>query len=132
MKHILLAHDQVEGAALRRHFLECAGFRVSTVASSQECLSALAAELPDLAVIDVLVEGLNGFELCRQIRAKYGVADVPLVLGSELYSADVFRQEASRVGAQAYLVDPRDYDALLAAIQHALVAREANEAQVAA
>jgi CheY-like chemotaxis protein len=131
MRDILLVHDQLESPWPRRHFLESAGYRVSTSASADECLAALARAMPDLLVIDVLIEGLNGFELCRRIRARHGVAELPIVLGSELYRAEVFREEASLVGAQAYLVEPRDLDSLLAAIHHLLAARDADDAQAA-
>ena len=132
MREILLAHDQLEAPWPRRHLLESVGYRVSTAASSDECLAALARSTPDLLVIDVLVEGLNGFELCRRIRAGLSPTDLPIVLGSEIYSADVFRAEASRVGAQAYLIEPYDGDALLAAVQDLLVARDADDGAQAA
>jgi CheY-like chemotaxis protein len=101
---------------MRRHFLERAGYEVVMVASSEALLERLRVATPALLVIDVLVDGLNGFELCRRVREHFRAEELPIVLGSEVYSADIFRAEAERVGAQAYLTEPRDLDELLGAV----------------
>jgi CheY-like chemotaxis protein len=132
MRSVLLVHDGFESPWPRKHFLESAGYQVDTLASADACLAQLAQCTPDVVVLDVLIEGVNGFELCRRIRSRYKASELPVVMGSDIYVADLFREEASRVGAQAFLVEPRDPEALLAAVGMALVARDADEAQAAA
>ena len=132
MKQIYLVHDQDESPWVRRHFLERAGYEVLTIASSEGLLERLRDAPPDLLVIDVLVEGLNGFELCRSVRERFTPDELPIVLGSAVYTALVFREEAERAGAQEYLTAPRDLDTLLAAVNGLLEARPSQRAPSAA
>ena len=120
MKEIVLVHDAAESPWQRRYCLERAGYDVTTLSNSEALLERLREYgAPALLVIDVLVDGLNGFELCRRVRACFDAAELPIVLGSDVYSADVFRAEAERAGAQEYLTSPRDLDQLLDAVDRA-------------
>jgi len=120
MQTIHLVHDQQESAATRRSFLEMSGFRVVPIRSSRECLERIALEKPDLALIDVLIEGLNGFELCRRIRTTFEPAELPVILGSTIYRSRIYRDEALRAGAQRYLLRPVKLDELVRQISEVL------------
>lgn len=124
MKKIVLVHDASESPLQRRYCLERAGYDVTTTSDSEALLERLRGDAaPALLVIDVLVDGLNGFALCRRVREHFAQAELPIVLGSEVYSADVFRAEAERAGAQEYLTSPRDLDQLLDAVDRATAPR---------
>ena len=120
MQTIHLVHDQQESAATRKSFLEMSGFRVVLIRSSRECLERIALEKPDLALIDVLIEGLNGFELCRRIRTTFEPAELPVILGSTIYRSRIYRDEALRAGAQRYLLRPVKLDELVRQISEVL------------
>jgi len=120
MKHVLLVHDASEEAWSRQDYLERAGYQVTAVPSEAQCLELLATKQPDLVVLDVLIEGRNGFEVCRHIRRTIPPKEMPIVLCSEIYRSSQFREEARNAGAQGYLLKPCEPGELLATIQGAL------------
>jgi CheY-like chemotaxis protein len=110
---IFFVHDMQENPAARRHYLELAGFHVTPLRGSARCLEALEQRLPCLILLDVLIPGANGFELCRAIRAKHPPEKLPIVLGSHLFRSKTYVEEAAAAGAQRYLLYPVASDELL-------------------
>ena len=66
--NILVCDDEVEVAELLSHLLEREGFVVRTCNSGDEALALLASNVFDLAILDIMMPGTDGFEVCRQIR----------------------------------------------------------------
>ena len=126
MQHVFLVHDQQESAVTRRSFLEMSGYKVTTMSSGLECLERLAADKPDLVLIDVLVDGPNGFEICRRIRQRHKPADLPVILGSTIYRSRIYRDEALKAGAQRYLLRPLRLDDLVKQIGEVLAGQPAT------
>jgi CheY-like chemotaxis protein len=111
MEEIFFVHDQQESPAVRKHFLETSGYKVTAMPSGGDCLSLLEQRKPSLVLLDVLIEGANGFELCRTIRNRFPAEELPIVLTSTVYHARIYRDEAQAAGAQAYVqrpIDPED------------------------
>jgi CheY-like chemotaxis protein len=123
-RHILLVHDQNEAPYVRQSFLEGAGFRVSAVGSSEAALQHIQDARPDAVVMDILIEGLNGFETCRRIRRLHDHQDLPVVLCSEIYRSRAFRDEAFSAGAQRYLLKPLRLEELVGELQALLASRQ--------
>ena len=73
---VLLVEDEQEIADLMRDFLEADGFRVAHSVGADDALAVFAAAAPDCVLLDVMIPGLSGFELCRRLRA---ASDVPLL-----------------------------------------------------
>ncbi len=73
---VLIVDDEAGIVALLRDFLEAEGFAVLSARSDTEALTVLAQQPVDCVVLDIMLPGLSGFELCRQIRA---ASDVPLL-----------------------------------------------------
>ena len=69
MRTIYFAHDQQESPEARKHFLELAGYVVKLMKSYRELSAAFKEGPPDLVLIDVLLEGKNGFESARMIES---------------------------------------------------------------
>src|SRR5262245_37870132 len=113
MKEILFIHDQLENPWVRQHFLETAGYRVHATKSGIAGLERIAAQQPSLVLMDVLVEGRNGFDVCREIRKRHKAEDLPVILCSEIYRSRLFRDEAAAAGAQRYLLKPMRLDDLV-------------------
>ena len=112
MNEVWLIHDDQEGPVARQSFLEMSGYSVRVLQSADELYGLLERGRPSVLVMDVLIHGRNGFELCRDLRAKYRAEELPIVLCSELYRARNFVEEAARVGAQHYLLKPFPLDRL--------------------
>ena len=112
MKTIHFVHDQQESPEPRRSALEASGFHVELFASGADCLARLEEAPPALVLLDVLVEGPHGFDVCRSIREKHPAETLPVILGSHVYRSRIYRDEATAAGAQRYLLYPADTEDL--------------------
>jgi CheY-like chemotaxis protein len=106
MQAIFLVHDQQEGPGMRKHFLELSGYRVTAMPSGAECLTLLEKRKPVLVLMDILLDGANGFEICRTIRHRFAAKELPIVLCTTVYHARIYRDEAVAAGAQGYVLRP--------------------------
>lgn len=113
MQEIYLVHDQQESPSTRKNFLEMSGYKVTLMRSGAECLEALGSRKPTLVMLDVLIEGQDGFEVCRAIRAHYPARDLPVILTTDIYRSRIYRDEALAAGAQAYILRPIKVDDLV-------------------
>lgn len=125
MKQIVLVHDQQESATPRKSFLEVSGYGVTLVANGGEALTRIDELKPDLVLVDVLLEGLNGFEVCRKLRDSYGPDELPVLLSSAIYRSRIYRDEAVAAGAQGYILKPCEPDELVREVAQALARSEA-------
>jgi CheY-like chemotaxis protein len=116
MPAIFFAHDQQESPAPRRQVLEYTGFEVELFEDGTSLLAALAQRKPDLVLLDVLLPGAHGFDVCRAIRERFTAAELPVLLTSDVYRARAYRDEAEAAGAQEYLLRPIQPDEL---VEHA-------------
>ena len=79
-RKILVVDDSATEVAVMSSSLKAAGFDVITAATGEEALSHLERDTPDAIVLDVIMPGKNGFQLCRQIRNDARWSKVPIVL----------------------------------------------------
>lgn len=97
---ILVVDDEDEIAALMQDFLEAEGFRVLTAPDGERALELLEQVPVDCLLLDIMMPGLSGFELCRQIRA---TRDLPILfLSARDGDADKIRGLA--LGGDDYIV----------------------------
>lgn len=114
MQKIFLVHDHQESPAARKTNLEHAGFEVTLMRSGEEVLKALATTKPSLILMDILLDGKNGFDVTRAIRERVGPQEVPIILTSHIYRSRIYRDEANAAGAQRYLLLPVKIEELVA------------------
>src|SRR5439155_14661234 len=78
---ILIVDDTVHNVKMLADLLAAKGYAIVTAASGQEGLEKVEAEQPDLVLLDVMMPGMDGYEVCRRIRAnpEYGILPVLLV-----------------------------------------------------
>lgn len=79
LKRILLIEDEVSIAELQRDYLEINDFQVDVEYSGETGLQIALQEEYDLIILDIMLPKMNGFEICKQIRA---VKDIPILLVS--------------------------------------------------
>jgi DNA-binding response OmpR family regulator len=96
---VLVVEDEPEIAALMRDFLEADGFCVQLAADAEEAAGALGMT-PACVLLDVMLPGASGFELCRDIRAE---SDVPILFLSAR-DADADKIRGLGLGADDYIV----------------------------
>ena len=70
MKHILIVDDDQEIRALLAEYLERNGYRASTLPDGRGLMAALEERAVDLVVLDLMMPGVDGLTLCRELRAK--------------------------------------------------------------
>lgn len=122
MADILVIDDDEQMLQLVSMMLRRGGHRSSLANTPQQGLAQLAAQKPDLVVLDVMMPGMSGYELCRQIRAHAELADLPILILSAR-SQEVDRQAGLQSGATDYLSKPVMAQSLLQRIEEILSRR---------
>lgn len=72
-ERILVVDDEVEIVELLTDYLRAEGYRVTIASNGREALDKAGAEKPDLVILDIMMPDLDGFEVCRRLRANSGV-----------------------------------------------------------
>jgi CheY-like chemotaxis protein len=109
---IVVADDNVDFAESLQAILEINGHDVTIVPDGEAALAAIRRQLPDLAILDIGMPGLNGYELARRLRAEAATASLYLIAVTGWGQA-ADRQAASDAGFDRHLVKPLEPDALL-------------------
>jgi two-component system phosphate regulon response regulator PhoB len=117
--HILIVEDETSLVELLRYNLEKEGFRVSAANDGEEGLALLHESKPDLLVLDWMLPHVSGIEICRQIRRKTELRDLPVImLTARGEEAD--RVRGLEVGADDYVIKPFSPSELVARIRAVL------------
>jgi DNA-binding response OmpR family regulator len=102
---IFAVEDDVDIARLLKHHLEAASFAVRTFSSAQSVMKEAIAARPALFLLDIMIPGGDGLELCREIRQTSGLADVPVMfLTARVNEAD--RVRGLNLGGDDYMTKP--------------------------
>ena len=102
---VLIVEDEPDIRSLIVHHLEREGYRCRTAASGGEALARVRASVPDLLVLDLMLPGMDGLEVCRRLRADPATAALPIIMLTA--KADVVdRVVGLEVGADDYLGKP--------------------------
>ncbi len=115
-KRVLVVEDDVKTADIVRLYLERDGYRVSTCHDGTEGLNTARADPPDLIVLDLLMPGLSGLDLCRTLR---GESSVPIIMLSAL-STEQNKLTGLDLGADDYLTKPFSPRELVARVRAVL------------
>lgn len=117
---ILIAEDSATQAQQLQYILEQHDYRVTVAANGRLALEAAVRNRPALIISDVIMPEMNGYELCRRIKADANLAQVPVVLVTTLSDPqDVIRGLECR--ADNFILKPYDADQLLRRIRFVLV-----------
>jgi DNA-binding response OmpR family regulator len=101
-KQILLVDDEVVMLALLGMTMKRGGFTVIEAESAVMALDLLENTTPDLIILDLMMPGMDGVELCRRVRAREETADTPILMLSALNDAENIKR-ALAAGATDYL-----------------------------
>jgi DNA-binding response OmpR family regulator len=101
--HVLVVDDDPTVSDVVRRYLEQAGYRVRLAADGLAALAAVAAETPDLVVLDLMLGGIDGLEVCRRLRRQH--PDLPVVMLTAL-GEEADRVVGLEVGADDYVTKP--------------------------
>jgi len=112
---ILVVDDQRSNSELMAGVLQGRGYEVLTAASAESALAQVASTRPDLIVSDILMPGMDGYELCRRLRASPETALLPVILVTSLES-QVERVKGLEAGADDFLSKPVNWEELFARV----------------
>jgi len=121
-KRILLIEDDPSVLRAISYMLEKEGYDVLTAMNGLVGLRKAKEENPDLLVLDVMLPGIDGFEVCHRLRTESQTAQLPiLMLSAKGQAAD--RSTGLQVGADEYLTKPVERSVLLSKIEALLAAK---------
>jgi len=115
---VLIIEDNQDAAATLRSLLELAGHRVRVARDGHEGLEALRERLPDVALIDLGLPRIDGYEVARRARTMIDGQPSPVLVALTGYGLPEDRRRSAEAGFDAHLVKPVDLSAL-----HGLLAR---------
>jgi len=127
---VLIADDDISVRKLMQAALWEAGFSVTGVADGDSAINAFEKMHPDLVLLDVEMPGLNGFEVCREIRSRENGRDVPVVMvtGREDIQSVNFAYDA---GATDFIVKPINWPLISHRVRYILRGAENVQARAA-
>jgi class 3 adenylate cyclase len=112
---VLVVDDLAANVRLLEAVLSPKGFRVVTASSGEEALDVLGKEHPDLVLLDIVMPGMDGYEVCRRIREDPGTAFLPVIMITA--SGEEQKICAIESGADDFINKPFDQAELLARVR---------------
>jgi len=113
---ILIVEDEADIQEMIRYNLEKEGFKTITVAKGEDAIRVVEKESPDLIILDLMLPGIDGLEVCRILRGRYDIVQTPIIM------LTAKSQEADKVvglelGSDDYMTKPFSPRELIARIK---------------
>jgi DNA-binding response OmpR family regulator len=118
-KRVLIADDEPNIVASLEFLMEQAGYEVKVAANGQEALELAASFRPDLVLLDVMMPGKNGYEVCQSIKSDPATRAVKVIMLSAK-GRDIEVAKGLELGADAYVTKPFSTRDLVAQIRDML------------
>ena len=113
MKKILIVEDEAKLAALEADYLRAEGFDTDTIADGREVVPSVKRAAPDLILLDLMLPGRDGLEICRELRS---FSDVPIVMVTARVE-EIDRLIGLDLGADDYVCKPFSARELVARVK---------------
>ena len=120
---ILLVDDDPQLIRLVRANLESVGYRVRVAMEASPALELVDMEMPDMIILDIMLPGIDGYELCQRIRE---FSDIPIIMLTAKVE-DVDKVRGLKLGADDYLTKPFNAQELLARVEAVLRRAKSSE-----
>ncbi len=117
-KKILVIDDEGDLLKLARARLEASGYKVLTLESGDRALETARSEKPDLILLDIVMPGKNGCQVCKELKADKTTGAIPVIVFTAQYPEEEYvKTNTEEIGADDYVLKPFDAKALLAKIK---------------
>jgi len=123
---VLVVDDTPSNVTLFEDLLAFHGFEVEVATTGEAALAAIGARVPDLVLLDVVLPGISGYEVCRAIRAQAPLATLPIVMVTALEDREE-RVKGIEAGADDFLSKPVNPPELIARLKSLLRIRRLYE-----
>jgi uncharacterized protein (TIGR02266 family) len=118
--HILLVDDSELFLDLEISYLERDSFTFSTARSGEEALDILRQKGPDLVILDLIMPGMDGDAVCREVKSNPATRNIPVIMVSSASQEDL-KNRCYTAGCDAFVAKPIKRDDLLDAIERVIV-----------
>jgi CheY-like chemotaxis protein len=116
-KKILIVDDEPAILIVSRRRLEANGYEVITAESGKEGIEKAVTCEPDLVLLDIIMPGLDGYEVCRRLKSSEKTREIPVIIFTASSPQDDSGEKAIEFGAVGYLTKPFESDDLLSIIE---------------
>jgi diguanylate cyclase (GGDEF)-like protein/PAS domain S-box-containing protein len=116
---ILIVDDTPDNLRLLTDLLSTRGYKVRIAPDGEFALNSVKTNAPDLILLDIVMPGLNGYEVCRQLKANWETHKIPVIFLSAL-GEEIDKTTAFQVGGCDYITKPFQLEEVLARISHQL------------
>lgn len=113
---ILIIDDEPHIVELIRYNLEGAGFKTLQALNGNEGLALAQKEVPDLVLLDLMLPGIDGLEVCRQLRSDEDLKSIPIIMLTAK-SAEIDKVLGLELGADDYITKPFSVRELIARVK---------------
>lgn len=126
---VLVVDDEPINIQLLQRKLEWDGMRVLTADNGEECLRISEEEVPDLILLDVMMPGMDGFEVCQRLRQNEKTKAIPVIFVTA-HNSKKGKLEGLEAGAVDYITKPIDLDETIARVRTQIKYIEINQQNV--
>jgi DNA-binding response OmpR family regulator len=120
MSRILAVDDDKDILEVLQFILEDSGYQVDTLSDGHHLFDSINSQLPDLILMDIMLNGLDGRDLCKNVKLNNKTHNIPVIMISASHNiSDVLRQDCA---PDDFLAKPFDINILLNKIQRQLAA----------
>jgi|GEM_PF-3335801 len=123
VESILIADDNPENLKLLRDILKQCNYKVRVAVNGEQAYNSINASAPDLALLDIHMPELDGYELCEKLKKNIDHADIPVIFISAL-SESFHKLKGFELGAVDYIVKPFDPEEVKARVKMHLKMRK--------
>ncbi len=116
---VLIVEDEAAQREVLSYNFEAEGFNVRSAEDGEEGLLLIAEEAPDLILLDWMLPGVSGIEICRRLKARAETRNIPVIMLSAR-SEDVDKVRGLETGADDYVVKPYSIAELMARVRNQL------------
>ncbi len=120
MTKILLVDDEPDIVIVSKMVLEKEGYEVIVAKNGEQCMNMLEKDRPDLILLDIMLPGLDGWEICKKIKKDATTKDIPVVMFTVRVSEKSVERSLEYAHADAQIGKPFETVELLNTVRHLL------------
>ena len=125
--NILVVDDKAENQYFLDALLRGNGFRVESASNGAEALKLLENSVFDLIISDILMPVMDGFQLCREIRANDKLRSIPIIIYTATYTAPQDEKLALQIGADSFILKPCEPDVFMETVKELLNTKKSGK-----
>ena len=126
MAKILVVDDEQDIVRVVVKLMTSRGHEVTTAADGLEALEQVAADRPDLIILDLNLPNMDGFEVCRRLKSDDATRSIPIVMMTAAYVSMEHARQGEATGADEYVVKPFLREVLIHNVERLLRSADAS------